>query len=298
MRFRDCLRGTHQAVVVGIITCGLALACGRGGDQPIGGATTTALGSKTSVPAVTATTGGTTTTAAPVGQGPCPIDYTRVLSKTGTAWTLSWTEIRTHLSTVTFVPGQQGHVLKPTGSQPVRASIASNSVTPTMLEAQAVNALRCGHVLARIVSTGNHTASKIRADTNFLIIWRAPPTAANGQFRFVIINPKHDTRETLPTFKYTPHVTAAPVSAVAQTIRSAAGPTRPLSSEALSCEAQGWKSCFVVGGAPYTKTGGGGLYHGLGSSGLAMPPGVSQPWVPCPLYGCCCGGEECHSGGG
>jgi hypothetical protein len=228
-------------------------------------------------------------------------------------WVVPWNEVLAHLATlrVQADSGEKGHVMLPErpgrNRQPVRADIAPIEGTETMTEAQAMEALKCGRAIARIRSYGNHRPSQLLDGENWLIISMVNRGTNNAQWVFVVLNRRQNYRGSLETFKYTPHATGYTTpkfSAAGMMARRAlnpldkdfskAGKEKVLSSRAKDCFSRGFKACFIDTDDTQSQ-GGGGMYHGLGTSGrLYFPPGVSQPWVPCPMYGCCCGGDACH----
>lgn len=251
----------------------------------------------------------------------CSEPLTGLLKRRGGGWKVTWEEINAHLQTLTFETnrGETGHVLQPVtmdGANPVTASIASVAGTEQMNEAQSLHALRCGRVIARIISTGDHRPTEIRRGANYLVIARTnPPEGIYSAWVFVILNPDADYRASLDKFTYTPHVTGygsptfigrgrqiremAHRDNIVPRVRggrshvAAHTPVTgtPLSPNAQGCLERGFKACFIdqlnvepASGASGTRSI--GRYIRLQS--------ISQPWVPCPLFGCCCGGDACH----
>jgi hypothetical protein len=212
---------------------------------------------------------------------------------------VSWDFVDGHLSTliVEEAQGEKNHLLQPLeGSARVRASIASIAGTATLTTTEAIQAMECGRVIARIISDGDHDETRIKKGTNWLVLWRELPLAT-GAWVFVIINPERNTRERLNAFKYTPHYAdeADPAPVVLtpgeETIRRST-PMLRLSAAAKDCRSRKLKACFID--PPHDSRDGNGTFPGLG--GMFLMQGGSQPWVPCPLYGCCCGGNACHTG--
>lgn len=213
-----------------------------------------------------------------------------------------------HLQTLTIDAdsGEKDHVLEPvvisrTRRVALKASIAPVRGTETMTAPEALRALRCGKVIARVTSDGHHPQTKFAEGINYLVV-SLNLEDIHPKWVFVVLNEKHDYRRSLPRFKYTPHYesSASPtMTPEAAAIRSQFR-QRALAAAALSCKQRGWKACFIDGDVSDTNADGmpGGAYHGLGTSGLPLLRlRMSQPWVPCPLYGCCCGGDACHEDG-
>lgn len=218
-------------------------------------------------------------------------------------WHVAWPRVLAHIAQLRVEEdsGEKNHVLQPVtmtaSGDTVKASIASIKGTEVMSEAESLEALRCGRVIARIISNGDHPATEIKEGTNYLVIALTQPmTAANPQWIFVIINRSKNYRASLDKFEYTPHYSydTPPLSAVGSAIRGAM-PQKALSVKATDCLARGFKACFIDGVHPVApQRSPGGASDGLGNSGRVRFQIQSQPWVPCPLYGCCCGGDACH----
>lgn len=251
----------------------------------------------------------------------CDEPLTGLLRKRGRLWEVTWQEINAHLQTLTFEAsrGESGHVLQPVtmdGGAQVTASIASVAGTEQMSEVESLHALNCGRVIARIISTGDHPAMEVRRGTNYLVIARTnPPESIRSAWVFVILNPEADYRASLDKFTYTPHVTGygSPVfTGRGRQIRETAhrdniiprvrgrrpyiaAPTpvtgTPLSPAAQGCLERGFKACFIDQHRVEPANGAGGL-RAIGK--YLRLQSISQPWVPCPLFGCCCGGDACH----
>lgn len=239
----------------------------------------------------------------------CAVQLTGLLHRTaGGGWAVPWDAIRNHLETLAIDAdsGEKDHVLLPAvisykTRRAVTASIAPIRGTETMNPSEMVTALRCGKVIARVTSAGHHHPTMYAEGVNYLVVSLNMLDPSHPKWVFVVLNEKHDYRRSLPRFKYTPHYESSdspimPPEAVA--IRSQFQ-QRALSPSALSCKQRGWKACFIDGDLSAMEMGtSGGAYHGLGTSGWpVLPIRTSQPWVPCPLYGCCCGGDACHEDG-
>lgn len=220
--------------------------------------------------------------------------------RNGNDWVLSWEALEAHVATLQLEPhGENDHLLLPqVGDQKVLASIRSIAGTETLTEAQSLYAMLCGRVIARIISDGDHMPTKILKGTNYLILAREQPTLdPASRWIFIIVNTTQHRRASLERFTYTPHYATnnAPwFSPSVYNFRQALG-ERAISAKAHDCLAQGFKACFIdaqEGGADEDH---GGLFvgwsrvFGLGTTAL------SEPWVSCPLYGCCCGGTGCHT---
>lgn len=238
----------------------------------------------------------------------CDVPLTGLLHRApGGGWAVPWDAIRNHLATLTIDAdsGEKDHVLVPAVISrrtriAVTASIAPIRGTETMSSAESLRALRCGKVIARVTSAGHHLPMKYAEGVNYLVV-SLNMQDIHPKWVFVVLNEKYDYRRSLPRFKYTPHYesSASPVmTAEAAAIRSQFR-QRALSAAALSCKQRGWKACFIDGDVSDLEMGmNGGAYHGLGTAGWPAPRLLmSQPWVPCPLYGCCCGGDACHEDG-
>ncbi len=229
----------------------------------------------------------------------CNVPLTGLLHTSGPdrRWLVPWSAIEAHVATldVEAERGETNHVLRPLEkNDTVRASIASIKGTETLSEEESLQALRCGRIIARVISDGDHQPTEIAEGTNYLVIALTQPmTVANPKWVFVILNRSKNYRASLNTFKFTPHVTgyATPVfTGSGRTVRAVTR-MRPLSAAAEGCLARGWKACFID--APHESRDGDGGSSGIG--GMFLIQGGSQPWVPCPLYGCCCGGDACHT---
>lgn len=251
----------------------------------------------------------------------CSEPLTGLLRKRGRLWDVTWQEITAHLQTLAFEAsrGESGHVLQPVtmdGGAQVTASIASVAGTELMTEAESLHALHCGRVIARIISTGDHPATEIRRGTNYLVIARTnPPESIRSAWVFVILNPEADYRASLDKFTYTPHVTGygsptftgrgrqiretAHRDNIIPRVRGArphiaprtAVTGTPLSPAAQGCLERGFKACFVDQHSIEPANGASGI-RSIGR--YLRLQSISQPWVPCPLFGCCCGGDACH----
>jgi len=218
----------------------------------------------------------------------CKVPLTGLLQKDGDHWTVPWDAIRAHLATLTVeeARGEKNHVLLPATATKITASIAGVEGTSKLDPLESMRALQCGRVIARIISDGDHAPTQIYRDTNWLVIARERPVAALGsKWIFVTLNPGHDKRESLPSFKYTPHYAAAP---------EWYGVVKPLSKAARDCQKRGLNACFVDP-LPTTQASiFGSILDFLGLETFRVTGG-SEPWVSCPAYGCCCGGTKCHT---
>ena len=239
------------------------------------------------------------------------------------SWVVPWDRINGHISAITFEAdlGERNHILHPVivrGADTAKADIASAAGTEKMNESQSLHALKCGRVIARITATADHDELHFKRGLNYLVISRTdPPENINSAWIFVIINPEANHRYSLDKFTYTPHVTGyeSPVfvgqgrlvreTAQRDMIRPRFAGESPrvaarssvtgnhLSAKADNCRARGFKACFID--QLHVEQA-----RPAGSSGLRAllrrfrSHSVSQPWVPCPLFGCCCGGDACH----
>jgi hypothetical protein len=236
-----------------------------------------------------------------VVQRNCRPPLQAAMVRNATGWVVSWAEINAHVATLPIEPhGENNHLLLPQvpGAPPVHASIASIVGTETLTEDQSLRAMLCGRVIARIISDGDHPPTNILKGANYLILAREqPPLDPNKKWIFIIVNTDQQRRASLPRFTYTPHYATnnAPwfstkVYAFRQALRE-----RPISPKAQDCLARGFKACFIDATQAETHDEHGGLFLGLAS----FPAGVfqteiSEAWVSCPLYGCCCDGTGCH----
>ena len=236
-----------------------------------------------------------------VVQRDCQPPLQAAMVRTATGWVVSWDVINAHVATLPIEPhGEPNHVLLPQvpGARPVHASIASIVGTETLSETLSLRALLCGRVIARIIADGDHPPTKILRDTNWLILAKEQPVLdPSKRWIFIIVNTTQKQRASLPLFKYTPHYATnnAPwYSPSVYAFRQALG-EKAISPKAHDCLARGFKACFID--ALETETGDdhGGMFARLPSFSGALVTEMSEPWVSCPLYGCCCGGTGCHS---
>ena len=216
-------------------------------------------------------------------------------------WVVSWEAINAHVAKLRLNPhGEDNHLLLPQvpGTPPVHASIRSIVGTETLNEEQSLRALLCGRVIAKIVSDGDHTPTKILKGTNYLILAKEQPVLdPSKRWIFIIINTDQQRRASLPRFKYTPHYATnnAPFySDSVYAFRRLLG-EKPISPKAQDCLARGFKACFIDAVDPAAETNDGPFFAFPGFPARASQSQISEAWVSCPLYGCCCDGMACHS---
>ena len=241
----------------------------------------------------------TADSAAVTVQKNCRIPLQAAMVRDSNGWYLSWEAIRAHVAMLPLNPhGEDNHLLLPQepGARPVHASIRSIVGTETLTEEQSLRALLCGRVIARIESDGDHTPTKIRRGKNYLILARQQPVLnPRSKWIFIIVNPERQYRDTLPKFTYTPHYASnnAPwFSPKVYAFRHALG-EKPISPKAQDCLARGFKACFID--VPESESHDGPFFAFPGFAARASQSELSEAWVSCPLYGCCCDGMGCHS---
>ena len=208
----------------------------------------------------------------------------RVLDK-GAAGTyvISWAEISVYIRQYSFdnPTGERNHKLVPTFGDSVRASIfpvANVWTVPTTGEL-----FGRGHIVARIVSTGNFPAlGLIQGPENYLFVWQSGRTV-----RMVVLNAE---RRSELKFHYAAHGDVLANEAPAIIAGQKPNPGK-LSNAALECIAKGYKACFVDSqDHQIVDARASGMFQLASFQG----GGGSQPWVSCVLLGCCCGGTNCH----
>jgi len=234
-----------------------------------------------------------------VVQKRCRVPLEAAMVRDSSGWVLSWEAFNAHAAALRINPhGEDKHLLLPhsPGAPEVHASIRSIVGTETLTEMQSLQALLCGRVIAKIVSDGDHKETKILKGTNYLILGREQPVLnPRSKWIFIIVNPDQQHRDILPRFTYTPHYATnnAPFySHGVYEFRQALG-EKPISPRAKDCLAKGFKACFID--VPESEASDGPFFGFSGLPPRASESALSEAWVSCPLYGCCCDGMGCHS---
>lgn len=219
---------------------------------------------------------------------------------------MPWSEIAGIGSAMTFRPelGEHGHLLQPVENG-TTASIAPAdhdwSATPTRTTYdKELNKMGCGQITAQVEATGEHTPLGLKKGLNYLVVWMdwrrhvslrwsgfLPKVSLGSWDGFHMAAVNESSRKTYDTPKYTAHWAFTSTGAIDST-------KDKLSPSALQCTDESLKACFVDSPDVWkaetpTPTPSG--------TGFPMPPVLysSQPWTACVLFGCCCGGSQCHT---
>ena len=118
----------------------------------------------------------------------------------------------------------------------------------------------------------------------------------DNKWSFAVINASQNYRAALGHFKYTAHYVSNgdPMFSPAARVVRGKPSSIQVSAAAMDRYARGLTACFIDP-APTVKVSG-PSDPALGTPSTVKQTGDgSQPWVMCPLYGCCCGGDECHT---
>src|SRR5688572_12143864 len=100
--------------------------------------------------------------------GSCRIDLTKVLQKGPTGdWVVSWKDIDQHVGALKYVQGERSHRMRPSAGSNVVASIDAIKGTENLDADWIRGALRCGRVIMRIESDGDH--KKLKQGMNHLV---------------------------------------------------------------------------------------------------------------------------------
>jgi len=221
-------------------------------------------------------------TFAPAVQGP-PSWAQRVVDRNANGtYVVSWSQISSYVNQYAFDQntGEPNHKLIPVAGDSVRASIFPVSNVWTISR----NQLFSGHIVARIVSSGNYgRLGLIEGSENYLFVWQG------GRVQHMAVLNALGRMEL--KLKYTPHGNVVP-SQARDIVQGNKPNNTSLTYGALKCIADGRKACFVDSPAQQV-----GASRGSGVFQLAsfQGGGGSQPWVSCVLLGCCCGGTNCHN---
>ena len=155
-----------------------------------------------------------------------------------------------------------------------------------------------GRVMARVTSRHGYAGMGLIEGANYLIVWGG---YAGSPLEMAMLNNLRVTRITNPDFREHGPVMVPryhyvdgdpPVPTSGEDLQTAlANQSGHLSPSALKCRMSGLKACFVDSKDVQRANPTPGLGIGFG----IFQGGGSQPWVACSKYGCCCGGQQCHS---
>jgi hypothetical protein len=232
-----------------------------------------------------------------------PFNPNEVLDKDQNGdWKVSWSTVLNHAATLPFdaTTGEPWHRLhpEPDPKRPVFVGIRPvRDIWNVPLED-----LRKGRIVAVVYSTGRSAPQSLFPGENFLLVWWR-----NNAPKMVVLN--RIGRQEVGTFEVAEHGGMQPPVPGLQnppprtpqrmdTLKAANIKLPESGSPAmLRCINHGWKACFIDDPqqqrAPFPRD---PLGDGAMGLGIAEPRQIfnSQPWVSCLLYGCCCGGMQCH----
>ncbi len=233
---------------------------------------------------------------------PCdvfPFGAGMVMKQTGGSYQVPWEKIHGVGSAMVFDDerGEHDHVLQPATSGTM-ADIAPahrdwNAPKTPALYVKELNSMGCGQITARVQATGGHAPLGLIKGVNYLVVWRDWKLTLHGYdwggFHMASVNPEKRMEYANP--HYTAHGKMGTEGWMDST-------KAKLSVAALECStstAAGLKACFVDSDSVWRAAG-----ATPGGAGFIPLPATratgyfSQPWSACVLFGCCCGGTQCH----
>lgn len=162
---------------------------------------------------------------------------------------------------------------------------------------QTITGMHSARVMARVESRVGYNRLGFVPGNNYIVVWwndtRVFMAVVNAQGAKRIGDPE-------PTFQ--PHGKVSglvydksrdepvPPNEISLPGKHNPDPMGGLSAAALECVKAHLKACFVDSSSEWkaTPTSGFGI-------GMPVRAGSSQPWMACAMYGCCCGGRQCHT---
>lgn len=218
-----------------------------------------------------------------------------VAQNTDGTFSMSWSEVQAIATATDFAPevGEVGHLLQPV-EHGTTADIAPtrrdwSALPDPATYSNELNKMGCGQITAQVTASGPHAPLGFAAGLNYLVVWLdwQPNKLIGGKwttFHMAAVN--ESSRKQYETPRYTPHWAFTNTGPIDST-------KAKLSPSALQCVNATLKACFVDSENDWKAGPSGPSPIG---AGFVLPTQfyASQPWTACVLFGCCCGGKQCH----